>query len=387
MAEGSTNQPISGRAGLPGARRLVVKVGSAVLAPRGELDEGAVSRLAGGIAGLTGSGREVVLVSSGAVASGYQLLGLKRKPRTIVEKQAAAAVGQQRLMRAYAEAFGARGLTVAQVLLTADDIDHRMRFLNARRTLRALLEHKVVPILNENDSVSFEEIKLGDNDNLSALVASLVQADALVILSTVPGVLARGSGEVVSVVEKPDDALAHVTKAKSATGVGGMETKVGAARTAGAAGIPTIVAGGNVEGILGRVLGGEDVGTFFVPRGRAAALRKRWIGLSARPKGSLVVDAGARVAIVQRGASLLPSGVVGVRGEFAAGAPIEIRTRDGSVFARGICSYAADEVRLIRGCKASEIESVLGYAYADEVVHRDNLSVLDSGSGVEGTEA
>src|SRR5688572_4262446 len=170
MAEVSTNQPIRSRAGLPGARRLVVKVGSAVLAPRGELDEGAVSRLAGEIAGLTGSGREVVLVSSGAVASGYQLLGLKRKPRTIVEKQAAAAVGQQRLMRAYGEAFGARGLTVAQVLLTADDIDHRMRFLNARRTLQALLEHKVVPILNENDSVSFEEIKLGDNDNLSALV-------------------------------------------------------------------------------------------------------------------------------------------------------------------------------------------------------------------------
>ncbi len=364
-----------------GVRRIVVKVGSAVLAPKGELEAHAVRRLASGIdalvsgAGGAGEGRQVMLVSSGAVASGFRSLGLESSPKTIVLKQAAAAIGQSRLMSAYAAAFGARG--VAQVLLTSDDLDDRARVLNARRTLSALLEHGIVPIINENDSVSFDEIKLGDNDRLSALVAAHMQADLLVILSTVRGVYAGGDAKkIIATIAAGEDPSGHVQAEKSATGVGGMATKIAAARVCTAAGIPVVITGGNEPDVLERVVRGEEIGTYFPAATRRSPLRKRWIGQSTRAKGKLVIDEGAAKAIRTRGASLLPSGVVDVKGHFAAGAPVDILGPDQRVMARGLASYSAEEIRKIRGKRAAQIASVLGYNYRDEVVHRDDLMLL-----------
>jgi glutamate 5-kinase len=363
------------RQGLRTARRIVVKIGSAVLAPEGELSPAAVARLVDDVEAVIRAGREVLLVSSGAVASGFKPLGLAKKPRTIVEKQAAAAVGQSRLMSAYSESFARHGRAVAQVLLTADDLDHRLRCLNARHTLEELLRRDIVPIINENDTVSFEEIKLGDNDNLSALVAVLMRAEALVVLSSVPGLLDR-PGRVIPLVQRSDDALSHVTAARSTTGVGGMATKVAAAKLAGASGIPVVIAGGSTPGIVTRVLSGEAEGTLFEPsRARGGPARKRWIGYSARARGALLVDDGARRAIVERGASLLPAGIIAVAGSFDMGALVEVRTRAGEPFARGITSYSSDEIERIRGKKASEIAGILGYLYRDEIIHRDDMAL------------
>ena len=361
-----------------GARRIVVKVGSAVVAPKGELEIEAVQRLARGIVALAtdaGGARQVMLVSSGAVASGFRSLGLGASPKTIVLKQAAAAIGQSRLMSAYAGAFAPRD--VAQVLLTSDDLDHRARVLNARRTLAALLDHGVTPIINENDSVSFDEIKLGDNDRLSALVAAHMQADLLIILSTVRGVYAGGDARrIISCISPGDDPSGHVQAEKSATGVGGMATKIAAARVCTSAGIPVVIAGGGEPDVLERVIRGEEIGTYFPAPVRRTPLRKRWIGQSTRAKGKLIIDEGATKAIRTRGASLLPSGVLEVKGHFAAGAAVDILGPDQHPIARGLASYSAEEIRKIRGKRAAQIAAILGYNYRDEVVHRDDLMLL-----------
>lgn len=372
------------RAPLIAARRIVVKVGSAVLARAGVLDPACIARLAEDLASSSGADRRFVLVSSGAVASGFRALGLKRPPSLIADKQAAAAVGQPRLMAEYAAAFAktSPAFTVAQVLLTADDIDHRTRFLNARHTLERLLEsHEagVIPIVNENDSVTFTEIKLGDNDRLSALVASLVSADALIVLSSVPGVLAEGSGgkrSVIPEIRSAKDALPHISAARSDVGVGGMATKVGAACEAAALGVPVVIADGAEPGIIRRILAGEALGTYFPPAPRSRAARERWIGFAARPRGVLQVDAGAVQALTGRGASLLPSGLTGVQGEFAQGALVELHGPEGAAIARGLASYSSADLTRIKGKKAAEIESILGFRYADEVVHRDDMVLL-----------
>jgi glutamate 5-kinase len=370
--------------------RVIVKVGSAVIAPGGALDERVVERLAADIDALMADGRRrVVIVSSGAVASGFRALGMPRPPREIVGKQAAAAVGQPRLMGAWAGAFArsAGGRGVAQVLLTAEDIDHRTRFLNARRTLEALLDAGVVPVVNENDSVSFAEIKLGDNDHLSSLVASLVDADVLVILSSVAGVWdsersVRGGPVIVPEVRSLREGLAHVRAGASDVGTGGMATKIRAACAAAGLGVHVVIADGAEPGVLSRIVAGEAVGTHFPPaaagrggrRGGRAA-RKRWIGFSARPKGTLIVDAGAERAMTGRGASLLPGGLVEVIGVFARGALVEIAGPQRRVFARGLAGYSDAELRAIAGKKTSQIASTLGYHYADEAVHRDDLAL------------
>lgn len=362
------------------ARRIVVKVGSAVLAPAGDLSEDSVGRLVADLAQVAAGGRQVVLVSSGAVASGFRALGLDKPPKEIMLKQAAAAIGQQRLMRAYAEAFAfrAKGTSVAQVLLTAEDLGHRRRFLNARHTLDALLEHNVVPIINENDSVSFEEIKLGDNDRLASLVAGLVGADVLVILSTVRGVYERGDARrVIDTIAPSDDATRHVKAEKSGVGTGGMATKLAAAATAGSLGVPTVIACGLEPNIVSRVLAGERTGTYFPTAGRRTASRKHWIGFSARAKGAIVVDDGAKKALLERHASLLPTGVRSVVGVFEAGVPVEIQGADGESFAKGLVGYSSAELEQIKGKRASQIVSILGYTYRDEVVHRDDLAVIE----------
>lgn len=364
-----------------GVRRLVIKVGSAVLAPKGELEAAAVESLAAQIATARDAGVQVILVSSGAVASGFRSLGLESPPKTIVLKQASAAVGQQRLMAAYASAFTRRGLAVGQVLLTAEDFTSRVRFLNARSTLQTLLEHGAIPIINENDSVAVDEIKLGDNDNLSSLVAALVRADLLLILSTVGGLydsFVKGRpGNLIGEVTPGMDVDRFISTDKTAVGTGGMVTKVLAARFGAKSGLATVIASGNEPDVIARVLGGEAIGTCFHPEPRAIASRKGWIGYSAKPKGTIVVDDGAKRAIVSRGASLLPGGVVSVTGKFEQGAPVEIKGKDGRVFARGLALYAAGEIERIKGKKSSQIAAILGQAYADEIVHRDDLVVKE----------
>jgi glutamate 5-kinase len=311
------------------------------------------------------------------VASGFRSLGLQSPPKEIVLKQAAAAVGQQRLMRAYSDAFARHSITVAQVLLTGDDFDHRARHLNARGTLSTLLDRGVLPIINENDSVSFAEIKLGDNDRLSALVAGLVQADLLLILSTAKGLYEGGdSSRVIPIVTDLTEARRHISAGTSAVGTGGMTTKLEAVESAAAAGVPTIVAGGVLPCIVQRIVSGESIGTRFDIKLKAAGARKRWIGFASRPKGSINVDDGARKAIVDRGASLLPSGIVGIEGDFDAGSVVDIRANNADAFARGRVSYSSQEIDQIRGSRASRIAAILGYIYRDEVIHRDDMLVL-----------
>lgn len=377
-------------------KRIVVKIGSAVIAPSGALDVATVHQIARDVCDVLAgdSSRQVVMVSSGAVASGFRSLGLSKPPKEVVGKQAAAAIGQPRLMRAYAEAFSSinvqgRGATreVGQVLLTAEDIDHRGRFLNARNTLVAMLDAGVVPIINENDSVSFDEIKLGDNDHLAAMVSGLVGADLLIILSSVAGVweksalgaVRNGARAIVPELRSLAEAMRHVDSSKTSTGVGGMATKVKAACTAAALGTTAVIADGRVAGILLRVVSGEAIGTLFpsASDAKAIAQRKKWIGLSARPKGELVVDDGARKAILTRGASLLPGGILEVRGEFNIGELVDVRDQLGQTIARGLSSYSAGELRTIRGLKSAQIEATLGYCYRDEAVHRSEMALVD----------
>ena len=346
------------------------------------MDPDRIDALAAEIARVR-EGREVVLVTSGAITTGVARLTLARRPRSIPEKQAAAAVGQSALMWHYEAAFKRHGIPVGQVLLTAQDIGDRTRYLNARNTLLALLRFDVLPIVNENDTVAVEEIKVGDNDNLSALVASLIDADLLVLLTDVDGLYtanpARDAGarklDTVLAVTEEIERLAWARD--SEVGVGGMVTKLQAAQKAAAAGIPMIIGSGREEGVLARALAGETVGTYFAPRADRLTARKRWIAFAVSPQGRLAVDAGALSALTQQGKSLLPSGLVGVEGEFAAGDVVAVIDESGRrEFARGLVNFDADELRRIRGAKTREIEGRLGYKAVDEVIHRDNLVIL-----------
>lgn len=359
-------------------RRLVVKVGSAVVAPGGRVDPDALSRLADELGPLVRGGVQTVLVTSGAVASGFRALGLDRMPKVIRQKQAAAAVGQPALMRAYSERLALHGITAAQVLLTADDFAHRERFLNARHTLDTLLESGVLPIINENDSVVFDEIKLGDNDRLSALVATAIDADLLILLSVAPGLMDMAAGVVIPRVASIDDARRFVdANSSSGVGTGGMATKLDAARIATNHGIPAHLTRGptpDTPDPIARVLAGHNLGTRFEPAPTAGVrARKSWIANATAAKGKVTVDEGAARAITQRGASLLPGGITAVEGRFDAGAAIDILDPAGHRIARGLSSYSAAEIARIKGAKSDQIQSILGYAYADEVVHRDDL--------------
>lgn len=367
-------------------RRLVVKVGSALITtPDAGVDQTRLDGLADAIAAVR-HGREVVLVSSGAIVTGVARLGLGGRPRSIPEKQAAAAVGQSALMWHYEAAFSRHGIRVGQVLLTAQDIGDRARYLNARNTLRTLLALGVLPVVNENDTVAVEEIKVGDNDNLSALVATLVDADLLVLLTDVEGLYTADPGrdasarKIDTVEGVSDEILRLVYDRAGRVSVGGMATKLEAAQKCTASGIPMVIASGHARGVLSRILAGEGVGTYFTPRDDRLAARKRWIAFAVPPQGRLVVDAGAVRALTHQGRSLLPSGVVQVEGDFAAGAPVAVVTGDGDdrgrEIARGLVNFDAGDLRRLCGARTSEIEERLGYRAVDEVIHRDNLVVL-----------
>ena len=376
------------RRGLTRARRLVVKVGSGQITSPGEgLDARRIASLAADVAALVDDRREVVLVSSGAIVAGTARLGLSAKRRSIPERQAAAAVGQSSLMWHYEQAFKRHGIAVGQVLLTSQDISDRGRYLNARNTLLALLDFRVLPVVNENDTVAVEEIKVGDNDNLAALVAHLIDADLLVLLTDVDGLYSAdprrdASATRIDTVEAVTEDIRRLCFDEAGrVSVGGMITKLEAAQKASASGIPMVIANGREHGVLGRVVKGEALGTYFLPRDDRLAARKRWIAFAVPPQGRLTVDAGARKALTEKGKSLLPSGLVEVMGEFRAGEVVALAEPEGDDFARGLVNYDAGELRKIRGAKTAEIEKALGYKGLAEVIHRDNLVVLASSGG------
>ena len=361
------------RAVLSGARRIVVKVGSRLLA---DSPLGRPAMIADEIAALRARHPiEVVIVSSGAISLGRQVLD--SSAHDLPALQAAAAVGQGRLMQFWEHAFAAHRVTIGQVLLTHDDIAHRTRFLNARRTLRALLDLGVVPIINENDTVAVDEIKYGDNDLLAALVCNLISADAFIALTDVEGLL-DASGERIPTIRDVDSEAAPVAGGARAGGVGsgGMASKVQAAKIATRSGIIAAIALGSEPRVLTRLLDGEDLGTLFIPAAARITSRKHWLAYGARPAGQLIVDDGARRALVDEGRSLLPAGIVEVAGDFDLGAIVSLVDRQGTEFARGLAGYRAADMRLITGTQSADIEAALGYKYLDEAIHRDDLVLL-----------
>ena len=369
------------------ARRVVIKVGSSILSRQDGVNVDSVERLARDMAALrAGSqerGKEIVLVSSGAVAAGMGRLGMQaERSRTIPSKQAAAAVGQIALMALYEQAFSRHGAHVGQILLTHDDVADRGRYLNAKHTVQTLLENGVLPIVNENDSVAVEEIEFGDNDNLSALVAVLIEADLLVILSDVEGLHERDprlhvDARLVSLVKRCDDALSYTTGAAGPLGRGGMTSKLQAARKAALSGIPTIIADGRHDTSLSSVFSPDiPTGTLFLPVSDRITSRKHWIAYTLKPVGSLQLDAGAVAAVRRAGRSLLPAGVREVRGSFGVGDCVACVDGRGHEFARGLVNYHSAALEQIKGLKTSQIEQILGYKVSDEVIHRDDLALL-----------
>jgi glutamate 5-kinase len=366
------------------SRTWVVKVGTSVLAaPDGTLDLDRVGHLAEQISAVADSGRRVALVSSGAVGAGLGRLKLRKRPDNLPQLQAAAAVGQAFLIRAYDEGFRRHDRHAAQLLLTHDDFDSRLRYLNMRNTLAALFELNAVPVINENDTISVDEIKLGDNDRLAAMVANLLQAELLVILSVVDGLCRAdpgpdGRGEVVPLVRDLDEAtLGLAGPSRSALGTGGMRTKLEAAALVTRAGGSVIIASGRKEGTLGRILAGDAVGTLFPAQGRREKARGRWIGLTARPRGHFVVDPGARKALEAGRKSLLAIGILDVVGEFERGDVVGVRDPDGVEFARGLTNYSHADARQIRGLRTDQARRALGVDVPyGEVIHRDNLVLI-----------
>ena len=368
---------------LGGVKRIVVKVGSSILA---SVEKGlhyeAFSHLTKEISDLKRQGYEIVLVSSGAIAAGMEKLGYKTRPQAITQKQATAAVGQTRLMNIYENYFSRYQQMVAQVLLTHDDLSHRRRFLNARNTLLTLLELGIIPIINENDTVVVDEIKFGDNDNLSALITNLVGADLLIILTDIEGLCdsdprVNPNARCIPLVEDIDVNMEGIIgETKSEMSVGGMISKIQAAKKASRFGIPTVVARGTKDRILHQILKGKEIGTLILSTGEALSSRKHWIAFNPKPKGDIIVDDGAKKAILQRGKSLLPSGVVKIKGIFDRGDLVSCLGPRGKEFARGLVNYSATELEKIKGHRSDQIESTLGYKYSDEVIHRDDLVVL-----------
>lgn len=365
--------------------RLVIKLGTNLITGgKDKLNRDVMASLVEQVAQLNQRGLQTIVVSSGAVAAGKHRLGTRKKRRDTPFKQVLAAIGQGQLMQAYDELFGEREITVAQTLLTKPDFLNRMGYLNARNTLLALLDFGVVPIVNENDVVCVEELKgamFGDNDNLSAMVASLVDADLLIILSDVAGLYTSepGQGNEVSLirrVEKIDSSIERYITGKSGErGTGGMATKLDAARLATASGTAVVIASGYEPDVISRIVGGEEVGTYFPPTHSKLESRKRWM-LSQPAAGRIIIDAGAKTALTKQNRSLLPAGVVDVDGRFERGDVVAIVDSKGVNVFNGISNYSSEEILQVKGCRSDRIGELLGYGYGAEVVHRDNMVVL-----------
>ncbi len=363
------------------AKRVVIKVGSGVLTKQSGLNTDAIQSISGQISCLIDRGVEVVLISSGAMASGIKKVGLLKRPDEIPKRQAAAAVGQAGLILEYEKAFALYNKKVAQILLTSDDLCNRKRYLNARNTLYTLLSWQVVPIINENDTVAVEEIKFGDNDNLSAMITILMEADILINLTDIDGLYTKDPRinpdakliPVVHTINKNIEKLAG--DIPGALGTGGMFAKIKAAKKVVAAGIPMIIAKGEKPDILTKLFSGKEEGTFFVPKKEKLAGRKCWIAFTLKPKGIIKIDDGAASAILEGGKSLLPSGIISVEGDFNVGAPVEFKKDDKKILGTGLVNYSSAEIRKIMGLKTGEIEKRLGHKPYDEIIHRDNLAI------------
>jgi len=362
------------------ARRIVVKVGSSLVTDEGRgLDRSAISRWGAEIASLRASGKQVVVVSSGAVAEGMKRLGWSQRPREMHELQAAAAVGQMGLAQVYESCFAEHGLRTAQVLLTHEDLADRRRYLNARSTLRTLLELAVVPIINENDTVVTDEIKFGDNDTLGALVTNLIDADALVILTDQQGLFTADprrdpSATLLPAVRAGDPRLEAIAGGTgSSIARGGMITKVRAAQRAARGGASTVVASGRLDGVLRRLAAGEALGTQFIADLPRLAARKQWMADHLQLRGAVTVDAGAARALCAEGRSLLPIGITEVQGDYERGEVIAIRSVEGAELGRGLSNYSSADTRRIMRRASSEIEAILGYIEEPELIHRDDL--------------
>lgn len=363
-------------------RKIVVKIGTSVLlGADGRISFSRAEDFARQIRAVRDRSVDVIVVSSGAQACGMERVGISKKPREMARKQALASIGQVVLMGMYMEAFAKVGLTASQILLTHEDIRSRTRCINLMNTIDAVLDMGVVPIVNENDTLSFKEIMFGDNDNLSALIAQITSSDTLILLSDVEGLCEKDpkrhpGARVIGTVKRIDreiEALAQGTASEKS--VGGMRSKLEAAKKAGHYGIPTRLVKGDVKDVLPRVVDGEDVGTLFLAR-KQMTRKECWIAFAFRSKGRIVVDQGARAALLDAGRSLLPSGIVGVEGEFARGECVDIADGQKNSIARGIVNYSSSDIGKIKGSKSIEIEKKLGYKYTEEVVHRDNMVLL-----------
>lgn len=363
---------------LAGVKRVVVKIGSGVLTHHSEIiDLAIIESIASDLSALIDDGGEVILVTSGAVAAGQKKLGIKGRPNGIPEKQAAAAAGQSTLIRYYENAFEKSDKRVAQILLTGDALSNRKRYLNARNTIFTLLDYGAIPIINENDSVSVDEIKFGDNDNLSAMVAGLTDADLLIILTDTEGLFDMDprkfpGASLIHTVRDFDAQTKGASRGSSETGTGGMITKIEAARKASTFGVPTIIASGERKGIIPDVMKGDELGTFFIPNDEHIKGKKKWIACNLNPSGTIFVDSGARAAL-KRGNSLLPSGVTRISGNFSFGDLVEIFEEGKERFACGLVQFDSGDLEKIRGLNTSEIENSLGKKEYEEVVHRDDM--------------
>jgi glutamate 5-kinase len=362
---------------------VVVKVGTNVLADAtGKLDSDRIRSLSQQLHNLQQSGRRVCLVSSGAIGAGVGRLQLNARPTDLPHLQACAAVGQSALMQHYQEALSPFGIHAAQILLTASDFDGRARYLNMRNTITTLFEYPCLPIVNENDTVSVSEIKFGDNDQLAAMVANLLRAPLLVLLTNVDGLYTGdpkndANAQLLSTVPQIDRSVTgFAATTKSQLGTGGMRSKLRASRIATAAGCGVIMANGASDGVLQRIFAGEPVGTLFLPHSQPLPSWKRWLGYTARPKGNLILDSGACQAVVKQGKSLLPVGVRGVAGQFGKGDVVALMTADGTEIGRGLCNYSSADAARIAGLNREQLTAVLGTVPYDELVHRDNLVII-----------
>jgi len=377
------NTTISRKDLLKLVKRVVVKAGSGILTTKNGLNRRVINDLTNDICGLREKGIEVILVSSGAIASGLKKIGLTRRPESITRQQAVAAVGQSSLMMAYEKAFGRHGQKVAQILITRDDLNHRGRYLNARNTIFTLLDWNIVPIINENDTVVVDEIKFGDNDNLSAMVTNMTESQLLVNLTDMDGFFDKDprihkDARLIRIVEEVNrEMMRYASSIPGFLGTGGMASKIRAAQKVSIRGVPTIIANGLRRGILKEIFMGEEIGTLFMAQDVALSSRKHWIVFTKSPKGEIVIDPGAEKAIIKGGKSLLPSGIKEVKGRFSLGDSVVLLNEDNRELAVGMVNYHSGDIKKIMGLKSAEIESRLGYKHDDEVIHRDNLVITD----------
>ena len=362
-------------------KRALIKIGTGVLAGTDGLDLGIVEQLVDEIVKLRSGGMQIVIVTSGAIASGKHRMGITGKLKSMPQKQACAAIGQGRLMRIYSNAFGRHSVYVAQILLTMSDLTDRMRYINIRNTLSTLMDWNVVPIINENDTVSVAEIKFGDNDHLAAMIANVIQADILINLTNTEGLFDRNPtgkqrARLIKIVPEITDEIESMATAEAdPVGMGGMRSKVIAARKVTACGIPYVIAKGKTKGILADLFAGKEKGTLFLPSTEPMTSREYWIAFTLRSRGKLSLDDGAKNAIVNQGKSLLPSGITKVEGDFEVGDPVICIGTDGKAFAKGLVNYSSKDLVKIQGLKTAKIMQVLGYKDYDEVIHRDNMAV------------